>query len=316
MTIDSSSKENVIYKSKFQVTPVLPFRLDLTVWALRREPNNELDCWDGVTYRRDIAFDGTVFEISVRQVPFPYSPSLDVEIISPEHRIGLQTIATKALNRLLGVDIDVSNFYRFVNQYQELKELVTHFRGVKPPRFLSLFETLVNGFLFQQVSLPAGMTLLNHLVNTYDLTFPVFTGHAFPLPENFVNLTAEDLRPFGISRQKAKALSELSSRIMNGLNLEETEVMNDEDAVDFLCQLRGVGRWTAQYFLLRGLGRLQTFPGDDVGARNKIKKLLKLEHVPDYEQMHDISKRWHPFGGMVYFHLLLKHLEEKGYLNG
>ena len=101
---------------------------------------------------------------------------------------------------------------------------------------------------------------------------------------------------------------------MGGLELQQAESMSDEDAVTFLGQLRGIGRWTAQYYLLRGLGRLNTFPGDDVAARNRVMSLLGLDRVPDYETMQDVSRRWHPWSGMVYFHLLLHHLAEKGYL--
>jgi DNA-3-methyladenine glycosylase II len=134
------------------------------------------------------------------------------------------------------------------------------------------------------------------------------------LPEAIANLSPENLRSLGISRQKGRALIELASEIAGGLNLEQIETMNDEDSVAFLCRLRGIGRWSAQYSLLRGLGRLHVFPGDDVGARNKVRKWLGLEQVPDYEKMQDLSVEWHPYEGMVYFHLLLNHLAEKGYI--
>lgn len=65
---------------------------------------------------------------------------------------------------------------------------------------------------------------------------------------------------------------------------------------------------------MRSLERLQVFPGDDVGARNKVRDWLGLDQVPNYEGMQDISAAWYPYGGMVYFHLLLNHLAEKGYV--
>ncbi len=298
----------------FRLFPRPPFRLDLTVWVLRREPANRLDRWDGATYRRTVAREGALFEASVRQSSGPGSPSLEVDLRADNDQPDLETIAARALNRLLGLEVDLSEFYRFAAARRELADLVERFHGVKPPRFLSLFEALANGIIFQQVSLPSGTALLNHLVETCGPALPGSTGRAFPRPETLAGLAPEDFRPLGVSRQKGKALIELAARAAGGLDLEQVEAMSDDEALAFLCGFRGVGRWTAQYSLLRGLGRLHVFPGDDVGARNKVRGWLGLDHVPDYQGMLDISSGWRPYGGMVYFHLLLNHLAEKEYI--
>ncbi len=298
----------------FQINPVPPFRLDLTAWALRRDPANRLDRWDGTTYRRALSWENIPFEMSVRQTGSTSHPSLEVIITSIRALPELRAVSAQALDRLLGIGIDLTDFYRFTLDKKELKTLVERFRGVKPPRFPGLFEALANGFIFQQISLPSGMALLNRLVETFGQAAPGTNGRAFPSPESIAGMPVEDLRLIGMSRQKGRYLTELASRITRGLKLEQIEALNDEEAVSFLYDLSGVGRWTAQYCLLRGLGRIHVFPGDDIGARNRIKKWLGLEEVPDYQRMQDISAGWYPYGGMVYFHLLLNHLAEKGYL--
>jgi DNA-3-methyladenine glycosylase II len=73
--------------------------------------------------------------------------------------------------------------------------------------------------------------------------------------------------------------------------------------------LRGVGRWTAEYALLRGLGRLHVFPGDDVGARNNLQRWLGFLEPLDYEGVRRTLARWAPFQGLVYLHLLLNSLQ-------
>ena len=90
--------------------------------------------------------------------------------------------------------------------------------------------------------------------------------------------------------------------------------MSDEAAVAELCRLHGVGRWTAEYALLRGLGRLHVFPGDDVGARNNLCRWLGLSEQLDYEKVARVLKRWKHFGGLIYFHLLLEKLAAGGHL--
>lgn len=90
------------------------------------------------------------------------------------------------------------------------------------------------------------------------------------------------------------------------------ERMNNEEAVAALSSLRGVGRWTAEYVLLRGLGRLETFPGDDVGAQRNMQRLLQLTEKPTYEMIKALTAAWSPYAGLIYFHLLLEALEKKG----
>ncbi|MEO8687895.1 MAG: hypothetical protein ABI611_06715 [Solirubrobacteraceae bacterium] len=76
--------------------------------------------------------------------------------------------------------------------------------------------------------------------------------------------------------------------------------------------LRGIGRWTAEYVLLRGLGRLHVFPGDDVGAHNKLRRLFDIDMALDHASVQQLVARWHPYAGVVYFHLLLDSLSQAG----
>jgi DNA-3-methyladenine glycosylase II len=93
------------------------------------------------------------------------------------------------------------------------------------------------------------------------------------------------------------------------------EAMNNEEAKTSLSSMRGVGRWTAEYVLLRGLGRLDTFPGDDVGAQKNLQNLLHLEEKPPYEKIKEVTSLWQLYAGFVYFHLLLDKLDKQGILS-
>jgi hypothetical protein len=81
-----------------------------------------------------------------------------------------------------------------------------------------------------------------------------------------------------------------------------------------LLELRGVGRWSAEYVLLRGLGRLNVYLGDDVGARNNLRSWLKLRKSLDYDGVRRVTAKWQPYAGFVYFHMLLNRLDTTGYL--
>jgi DNA-3-methyladenine glycosylase II len=75
--------------------------------------------------------------------------------------------------------------------------------------------------------------------------------------------------------------------------------LDGSEAIARLTSLRGVGRWSAEYVLLRGLGRVHVFPGDDVGARNKLERFLDIAARLDYDGVEQIVARWHPFAGLV-----------------
>ena len=86
--------------------------------------------------------------------------------------------------------------------------------------------------------------------------------------------------------------------------------LSDGQVLDLLLKLHGIGRWTAEYVLLRSLGRIGVLPGDDVGARNRLAQWLGHEGSMDYETVRRAVRRWHPYSGFVYFHLLLEGLAQ------
>ncbi|MGD0887252.1 MAG: hypothetical protein ABSA46_20605 [Thermodesulfovibrionales bacterium] len=119
----------------------------------------------------------------------------------------------------------------------------------------------------------------------------------------------------GESHDKERAIIELSQRVVNkDVEIEGLEKLSDTEIIEYLSRIRGVGRWSAEYVLLRGLGRINMFPGDDVGAQSSLQNFLGLDERPDYEQIKRITSRWQPYAGFVYFHFLLDKLATKGYL--
>ncbi len=294
--------------ASFRLTPAQPFRLDLTAWVLRRRSNNGWDKWDGETYRRVLVIEDAAVEVSVAQV----REELAVEISGPRASNRVKEEAIAALRRLLGIDIDLSAFYRFARSDHQLRQLAERFRGFKPPRFLTIFEALANGIACQQLSLTVGIILLNRLVERYGRRLG--RHHAFPEPTRLSSLNPEELMPLGYSRNKARFLIDLAQAIRdNRLQPASLEEASDSEALANLQHLRGIGRWTAEYVLLRGLGRTNVFPGDDVGARNNLERWLKLRKPLTYESARRVLKKWAPFGGLIYFHLLMAQQERLGY---
>lgn len=297
----------------FFLEPVSPFRLDLTVWALRRRPENIVDRWDGQTYRRVLPLQGGPVAIEVIQVGPPESPRLQISVEGQNLCPNVKATVASTLEQMLGIRIDLTKFYQLVASDKQLQQLVQRFKGMKPPRYGTVFESLITGIATQQVSRTVSILILNRLIANYGVKSQ--DAHAFPRPEELAGLLPTELRPLGFSRQKGRAIIELAKLVVEGgLELEKLTQLSDEEAIERLCNLRGVGRWTAGYVLLRGLGRTSIFPGDEVGVGKNLKRWLHLEKPLDYETVHHTLECWHPYGGLIYFHMLLNRLAEAGLL--
>ncbi len=312
-----SSTVGTVHTLAYELTPTPPFRLDLTVWALRRRADNAVDGWDGEQYRRVFTIGEQSVMVAVRQVSAADSPRLQVDVRSAQPISKGESLVTSVLERVVGLRLDLADFYRVARTDPQLAALADRFRGLKPPRFPTLFETLANAIACQQVTLTLGVRLLNGLASAYGPTASTEASAArgFPRPIDLASCEPEDLRALAFSHQKGRALVELARGIVEGrVDLEGLASQDNATVVEQLQQLRGVGRWSAEYVLLRGLGRLDVFPGDDVGARNNLRRWLGLATPLDYEGVRHTLAAWQPYGGLVYLHLLLDSLAAAGHV--
>jgi DNA-3-methyladenine glycosylase II len=291
-----------------ELRPRPPFRLDLTVWALRRREQNAIDRWDGQTYRRALLVDGAPLQLAVAQSGDTDRPRLEVVLGGSSVRPSAAAAALSALSRLLGLDVDLSGFYARAARDTLLKELAERYRGLKPPRFPTVFECLLNAVACQQLSIAAGLTVLSRLAAAAGAV--VGDLHAFPEPTDVLGLTQSNLRELGFSERKAETILELSRAAAAGeLEPKRLEQLDDAAVIEALVRRRGIGRWSADYVLLRGLGRLHVFPSSDVGALNGLRGFLAAGgRSADPSAALDA---WAPDAGTVYFHLLLRGLEHR-----
>src|SRR5690242_9954713 len=132
--------------ARFSVRPMAPFRLDLTIWALRRRSMNAVDAWNGTTYCRVLTVGDNPMLIAVTQRQRTLEVTLTARYLPPEAK----QCAANALERLLGIKEDLSELYEFSSRHTRLHELAVRFCGLKPPRFATVFEALVNGITCQQ----------------------------------------------------------------------------------------------------------------------------------------------------------------------
>ncbi len=307
-----------MFEERFTLPAVAPFRLDLIVWALRRRENNIIDRWDGRHYVRIFPAGHEAMKWTVTQGDAPGGAAVEV-LLQSRHEIAPQARedAQKLAEEMLGLGVNLRPFYDLVVEDGVIGPLVRQFMGVKPPRYPTLFEALINSIASQQVTLNLGILLLDRLAEKFGAVF-VDQGdplYAFPRPADLADVPEDEIKKLGFSRQKVRAIREIAGSIVSQrLDLARLDGMTDPEAIEFLRSLRGIGRWSAEYVLLRGLRRLETFPGDDIGAQNNLRRIFQLDHKPTYDEIKQLTRRWHPYEGLVYFHLLLDKLSQKGFV--
>ena len=305
-------------ETRFYLRPVPPFRLDLTVWALRRRPRNAIDQWDGSKYSRILYIDGRRVELGVRQTAPADDPELEVSCAYRGREVAVSSVRD-IVERLLGVNVRMAEFYRLAEGDPRLRALATRFLGLRSPCFPTAFEAALNAVCCQQLSLEVGLELVNRLATAAETEHTRNeTPPAFPRPRDVARLSEQRLRGLGFSRQKAATLLGLA-RLLNEDEryLDRLAELDDGSARAGLLAIKGIGRWSAEYILLRGMGRLSVFPADDIAARKNLLRWLGIDvggSRSAYEQIQEALRQWRPFQGLVYFHLLLANLDERALL--
>lgn len=277
-----------------------PFRLDLTVDALRRLASNAVDVVgpDGTYYR---ALDGASENVLVA-----------VRSRSPteiEYRVtGRHSHRWRAtLTRVLGTDIDLTEWYRRSGRIAWLRPLAHALRGLKPPRYPTLWEALAHAIVFQQISIHAAAAIMRRAVELLGrrVSATEITGVAFPSPEIWSATDDATLRSAGLSRNKIAHLRSGARALSEGsIGEPALEALSSPEAAARLREVAGIGPWSASVVLLRGLGRLDVFPLRDSGVARSLALLSGDASLDQQALLESLG----PMRGMLYYHLLLGRL--------
>jgi DNA-3-methyladenine glycosylase II len=157
------------------------------------------------------------------------------------------------------------------------------------------FETLARSITFQQLHGKAAATIFARLRKAVGRRF---TAAAF------LKLAPEELRACGLSRQKIASLSDLAERVVRReIRFHKLPNLPDGEIITLLSQVRGVGVWTAQIFLMFALQRPNVFPLGDLGIRNAVRKAYGLPNLPKPAELVKISEKWHPYCSIASWYL-------------
>jgi len=178
------------------------------------------------------------------------------------------------------------------------------------------FRSLARSIVFQQLSGKAAGTIFGRLLALFDpesavdadvrRTDPEWTPltRPFPRPEAVLAATDEQLRAVGLSRQKVASIRSLAEHFASGeLGSEQFDSWDDEQIIEHLTRVRGIGRWSAEMFLMFHLHRPDVLPVNDVGINRALMKCYALDSLPKPDDVRRIGEPWHPFATVSCWYL-------------
>lgn len=179
---------------------------------------------------------------------------------------------------------------KFVTMVPELKDDLSRAEMKLNPRFEPPFEMLVRSIVYQQLSYRAAKTI-------YD-RFLALVGKL--TPRRTLSKSDEQLRSVGLSRQKASYIRNVALAFGRGGSLakyntvDAIKALSSSDIMELFVEIKGVGPWTVEMYLIFSLGRLDVLSASDLGVRKGVMKLYGLADVPTAKQVKEIAEKWHP----------------------
>lgn len=283
-------------RAAVELTAVAPYDFERALTYLRSSPSAVLEeiSPDG-EYRRSFTCDGRDVLLTVRSIGSMDVPRLLLEVTGEGLDSALVAAAESQVRRVFLLDEDPEPFLRVAASDPVFDRLVRQFPGMRPVLIASPYEALTWAIIGQQITVGFArrlkqtlLDLCGHFVEINGRAFPVF-----PTPEKVAALDPAELLSRSYSRSKASYILHASRAIVEGaLDLDAAGALPFDEAVAEMTRLRGIGRWTAEYALMRGLGAPDSFPAADTGLRAAIGKAYELGRSATEAEARSYAERW------------------------
>jgi 3-methyladenine DNA glycosylase/8-oxoguanine DNA glycosylase len=157
------------------------------------------------------------------------------------------------------------------------------------------FAALVESIVYQQITGKAAASIYGRVRK--------LIKRRHPRPQDILAATEEALRGAGLSRQKVAYLRDLAEKVRDGLKLRALGRLENEAVIEALTEVKGIGRWTVEMFLIFRLGRLDVLPVHDYGIRKAMQRAYRLRKLPTPDRMRRLAEPWRPYRTVACWYL-------------
>lgn len=296
------------FKETFTVKPLAPFSLELSA-QIFTGLNRQVRSFTNGTYSQVLHVNDKLVFTKIISKGKVQQPKLQIELASNQP-ITTQTKqgAQELIEYIFNLKLDLQEFYHQIQNDPIMQKITSQLCGFKYPTTPTAFESLIDSIVEQQISIKIARTIEERLVQKFGDKVEIDGEYfyAFPTPQNIDAASINDIRSCGLSQRKAEYIYGAAHHIINGeLDLEGMKNNSDpEVAIAELDKIRGIGVWTAELTLFRGIQRLDILPADDFGIRRAISKYYRNGNPIKAPQAREISKAWGKWQGLAAFYLL------------
>ena len=193
--------------------------------------------------------------------------------------------------------LDIELALKYLSRDKDLKTLIDHFGVITLKRRRNYFKSLLRSIIHQQLSGKAARTIENRFLELYN-------GNRYPTPEEVLKTPAEAIQNVGISRMKTEYIRGLATIIDDGdIRLEKLSELSNDEVGNVLKEVKGIGQWTVDMFLIFSLNRPDIFPLNDLGIQKGLMLLLGRQKILSQESMLSHSKKWKPYRTLASLYL-------------
>ena len=290
------------------IRPNAPFDFEKNAEMHSRFKNSLPELYEDGVYMRVLHASNKPVLISITSRGTVAKPRLVVDTYPPVSNKSEIGSLRSTLQSMFQPTFDFDRFYAIAKRDATMRTIARKLRGLRPIRPPTIFESVIIAITEQQTSLHAAIAIRSRLVQRYGDTVArdarVF--HAFPTPESLAKAKPAGLRKVGLSATKARCINEFSRKIANNeFNLDGLTQLNDSEVVAELTKFRGIGEWTAEYTLVRGMGRVNSLPADDLGIRRAVSQAyFESKKVSAEEARATLTQKFAPYSGIAAFYLM------------
>lgn len=168
---------------------------------------------------------------------------------------------------------------------------------IRNMRGFSIYESLLRSIVYQQLAGKAAATILARVQRLYAPDIEDVAKLPYPTPQQILSTPPELLRSAGLSQNKMLAVKDLAAKTLDGTvpSLQRARFLSDDELIQRLTTIRGIGQWTVEMMLMFRLGRLDVLPVSDYGVRKGFQLTYNMRALPRADQMHRRANKWKPY---------------------
>ncbi|HUI39996.1 MAG TPA: DNA-3-methyladenine glycosylase [Methanothrix sp.] len=297
------------------IEPLLPFDFSLSAWIFS-DGDPRVQRYEGGVYWHALRLGERPVLIEVRSQGTVDDPRL-VARVEPDGLSSSEKEAAKSLvSRIFNLDLDLRPFYRAAKGDPVMVRIAERLRGLHSPSTATPFEALIDSITEQQISLRAAWRMQRKLIETFGESLALggksHYYYVFPGPERLAAASVEQLRGCGLSGRKAEYVRGVSRLVADGgaLDLEALAGRSEDEIIEALNEIRGIGVWTAEMTMIRGMQKFDAFPADDLGLRRVISHYYYEDRRITGAEARSTALQWKGWRGLASFYLIVAEGQE------